>query len=132
MSFSYDSSALAAPLNHLRFMTQDTDASDYLLEDEEINYVMAVTTNIYRAAAKLCRAIAAKLLRETVLDAGVVKIEQQAARAREMRLLADQYDDEALRAEATFIDGSASPGAIILTETPSCPPAFTRDLHFSR
>lgn len=66
MSWTYDTSLLpTSALMQVRFLVQDTDDNDRLVEDEEISFVLSQTGNdIYRAAYNLCNAIALKLGRE--------------------------------------------------------------------
>lgn len=126
MAFSYNSTALAEPVNHLRFLVQDTTAAGAFFQDEEISFVAGAETNIYRAAARLCRTIAARLAKTPNQENTTVTFEAQ-ARAREYRLLADDYDNKAGRLDQS-LNTPAGVG-IRLPKFSDKDPAFTRDLH---
>lgn len=64
MAFSYSGDPQSEPKDAVRFLVGDTDESDPLLSDEEINFLVAEEPNRYAAAAAACRSIAAKLARE--------------------------------------------------------------------
>lgn len=76
MAFSYDFSNLSTTtssgrLNSVRYLIGDTDSSDPLLQDEEVNFALSQNgTNIYNAASWCCKAIVAKFSRlvDTQLD----------------------------------------------------------------
>lgn len=76
MAWSYDASDLntttaSGRLNSVRFLVGDTDTSDQLVQNEEVNFGLSQTGNdIYKAAAWVCRGIVAKFSRlvDTQLD----------------------------------------------------------------
>ena len=49
----------------VRFLIQDTDSTDPHLQDAEINYLVSVWGNVYRAAAYAAEAIAAQYSHKT-------------------------------------------------------------------
>jgi len=67
--WTYDPTALdttspSGRLNSVRLLVGDTDTSDQQIQDEEITFSIAQSsTNIYNAAAFVCRLIAAKYAR---------------------------------------------------------------------
>lgn len=135
MAFTYNAAELSEPLNQLRFLVQDTVDAGHFFEDEEITYTLSQKDNIHRAAAVLCRAMAAKLVRTPSQKDTTITFDSE-ARIRELRLLADNYDKEADRAEKALEQdaGGSIGGTISLTANGGCgnESAFTRDLHFSR
>lgn len=93
MTFSYDITDLAtSPKDAVRLLIHDTDAADPLLQDEEINYLVAVEgTNLYRIAWRAAEVIAAKFARVVdrsigpLNDRGSQKQAQYAALACDLR-----------------------------------------------
>ena len=62
MVWSYNSPT-DSEKDEVRFLIGDTMEEDQLLQDEEINYMLDQSRNLYLAAAKCCEAIAAKFAR---------------------------------------------------------------------
>lgn len=128
MAFTYDIDSLSQPVNHLRFLVQDTTTPGHFLEDEEITFAAAQETNIYRVAAGLCRAIAAKVLRDVGFDDEQIDYDPE-TKSKTYLELAKAYD-----VKADEFDGSLESGTDAALNLPAIsdkPPAFTRDLHFS-
>jgi hypothetical protein len=50
MTFSYSGNPSSSSLDLVRFLLQDTDSTDVLLSNEEINYLIATWTNPYEVA----------------------------------------------------------------------------------
>src|SRR4051794_14655531 len=108
MSFSYDATDLSAQLNHLRFLVQDTTDRGHFFEDAEITFAAAQETNIYRAAANLCRSIAARLSKTPSLDDSTLKFEADKRAAIYLKLV-EKYDKKADELdESTLNAGSMS------------------------
>jgi len=66
MAWSYDPN-LSSTRDQVRFLVGDTDTNDQLVQNEEITFALLDNPNIYRAAATVARAIAARLAREVTL-----------------------------------------------------------------
>jgi len=65
MAWSYNPSTMT-DRNKVRFLIGDTDTTDQLVQDEEVDFAITENgTNLFAAAAMLCRAIAAKFSRES-------------------------------------------------------------------
>jgi hypothetical protein len=127
MSFSYDATQLDQPLNQLRFLVQDTVEQGRYFEDEEITFVNNSHQNIHRAAAQLCRSMAAKLAQQPNFENEAMKYDAT-SRANKFIELADKYDEEAARADKALESSSAqSSNSISLFTNNGCP-AFTRDM----
>lgn len=47
----------------IRLMIGDTDSSDYLIDDDELDYITSVESNVVHAAIDCCRIIIAKMAR---------------------------------------------------------------------
>jgi len=66
MAWTY-SSSLPTDKDKVRFLVQDTDTNDQLIQDEEITFALTETGNIYRASALVARSIALQLGRQLTL-----------------------------------------------------------------
>lgn len=128
MAYSYDSEALSTPLNHLRFLIQDTTDAGHFFEDAEIEFAIEQETNVYRVAAGLCRAIAAKLSKTPSQEDATIKFEADKRAANYLKL-AETYD-----AKADDADSSINTGESVGLNLPTLSdrdPAFTRSLDFT-
>lgn len=59
MTWSYDIN-LATNRDRIRFLLQDTDTNNQLLQDEEITWALTVWTNVFSAAAKLAHVLGSR------------------------------------------------------------------------
>lgn len=128
MAYTYDATDLATPLNHLRFLVQDTLDEGHFLEDEEIVFANDQEKNVYRTAAGLCRAIAAKLSKTPDLDNVTVKFDAGDRAATYLKLAATYEAKAAEYEDALNVGGS---GTLNLPTFSDDSRAFTRDMNFS-
>lgn len=119
---------MSEPVNRLRFLVQDTADAGHFLEDSEIEFVVGEEPNIYRAAATLCRTIAAKIAKDVGFDDDQIDYDPD-AKSKTYIELAKSYDKKADRADGSLDTGSGD--GLSLPSVSSAGPAFTRDLHFS-
>lgn len=63
MTFSYSGNPGNSTLDEVRFLIQDTDSSDPLLTNEEINYLIGVYTDPYLAAISCVTSLIAQASR---------------------------------------------------------------------
>lgn len=63
MTWTYSGNPSASDLDAIRFMIGDTDTTDQLLQDAEVNYMITLHGMGNSAASECCRAIAAKFAR---------------------------------------------------------------------
>jgi hypothetical protein len=63
MTWTYSGNPSNSQLDEVRFIIGDTDTTDQLLSNEEINYMIATHGASRYAASESCRAIAAKFAR---------------------------------------------------------------------
>lgn len=127
MSFTYDPATLSTSLHHLRFLVQDTVEEGHFLEDEEITFAASQEANIYRAAAGLCRAIAARFAQMPGHDGEIVLKSED--KAKTYLAMAEHYDAKADAADASMKNDAAE--SLSLPPLPSRPASFTRGLGFS-
>lgn len=64
MTFTFDSTDITTDLAKMRQRLGDTDSTDPLLTDEQINAEYAETNDVYQALVSCCRVILAKLARK--------------------------------------------------------------------
>ena len=89
MAWTYSGNPAASDLDAVRFWIQDTDVDDPLLQDAEINYLLALEGNVVlEAASSACDAVAASFSRKaTSKSVGDLSL-SFADRASEYRMLA--------------------------------------------
>lgn len=124
MAFSYDPSSLSTAKHHLRFLIQDTVTPGHFFEDAEIDFAAAQESNIYRAAANLCRQIAAKIVKQAGYDNERVDFNPE-EKAKTYITLAKSYDEKADAADSSTTGGTAD--GMSFPELPDREAAFTRD-----
>lgn len=67
VTWTYDV-ALATPKDQIRWLCADNEATDPLVQDEEIAFVLTTQPNTYRAAAAVARQIARQFSRQATID----------------------------------------------------------------
>lgn len=110
MTWSYSGDPSASDLDEVRFHLQDTDTTDQLMSDEEIQFTIdkwvdVVGTNLW-AAAICAETLAAKFAREVSVSADGVSVSVQD--------LQDKYDALAMslrEQHKTFTGAAGSPTA---------------------
>lgn len=106
MTFTYNTSDLTTDLAKVRLYIGDTDSTDALMQDEEIQVFLDQYDNLYRAAAFCARTISAKFARkaDTKIESVSVSYSQKAK----------QYSDLAARLDSqanTSNDSTSGPSA---------------------
>lgn len=74
MAFSYSGDPTNSPLDKVRFILGDTDTNAYLLSDEEINYLLSITSSAEEATYKGTLNIIAKLTNQVDYQIGPEKV----------------------------------------------------------
>lgn len=85
---------MAVTEDQLRTLLQDPAGAGEELSSADYAAIIAIETNVYRAAAVACRAVAAKYSLKTEVKAGPVTVKNQ-QKAENYRKLADAYDQQA-------------------------------------
>jgi len=98
MTWSYDTS-LATDKDKVRFYIGDTDQTDQLLQDEEINFLLTETTNVLLAASRAAKAVAAKFSRQADKAVGDLRI-SLSQKAQAYTTLAADLEKRALTSSA--------------------------------
>jgi hypothetical protein len=74
MTWSYSGDPSASNKDEVRYLTGDTDTTDQLVTDEEINYAISSEANNILAAARTAQAIASKFSRKADKSVGDLNI----------------------------------------------------------
>lgn len=74
MTWSYSGNPASSNMDAVRFEMGDTDSSDPLVQNEEINYALSKESGIYSAAARCLEAIARRFAREADNSLGPMRI----------------------------------------------------------
>lgn len=93
MTWSYSGDPSTSKKDEVRFLIGDTDQDDQLLQDEEIEYLLSVESNVYRAASKAARSIAAKFSREAEKSIGDYSIKANQRAEAYKRLMKDLEEE---------------------------------------
>ena len=64
MSFTYSGNPSATQLDLVRFLLNDTEATDYVIEDAEITYLVSTWNNAYLAASHGAKMISANFAKQ--------------------------------------------------------------------
>jgi len=90
MTWTYDPTDLSTDLAKVRLYIGDTDTTDQLASDEEINAAIAATSDLYAAASMMCQAISAKFARQ--IDTSVESVSRKASqRSQQYNKMAKDY-----------------------------------------
>ncbi|KKK55652.1 hypothetical protein LCGC14_3072400 [marine sediment metagenome] len=74
MSFTYDGDPAASDLEAVRFEIGDTDSTDQLMQDAEIEYTIDEEETIFGAAARCCETLSRKFAREADRQLGTLSV----------------------------------------------------------
>jgi hypothetical protein len=136
MTFTYDVDDLGTTTasgrrNAVRFLVGDTDSTDVQVQDDEIAFALAESSdNVYEAGAYCCRAIAAKYSRrvDTELD-GALSASYSDLHSHYMAL-AENLEAESKKQSGLGVKaGGLSKAAIsvVRQDTDRVTPSFRRD-----
>jgi len=127
MTWTYSGNPSASTLDQVRYLCQDTDSTEQLLQDAEVTFEIAQNPNPYLAAAACAERLSLKFGRDVTFRVGDTQV-NYGERAREYRLLATQLRQRyALRSAMPYAGGlSISEKQTILADTDRVEPAFHR------
>jgi hypothetical protein len=94
MVWTYSGDSGASLLDTVRFLIGDVDQNEQLLQDEEINYLLEIYSNVYVAAANAARSIAARFARQVDESVGDMQL-SLAQRVTHYRQLAEELEKKA-------------------------------------
>lgn len=89
MGSTYTGRPDADSKDYIRFLIGDTNMSNVMVSDEEINAMIATYPNLYKAASMVCNAIAAKFSRESSISIGSVS-KDCSKKAEAYRIMSDE------------------------------------------
>jgi len=117
MTFTYSGNPSNSPLDEVRFYIQDTNTSDQLLSDEEVNYLIGKWYPIYVSfilvAANACDIISSKFAREVTYSADGVSVGANELQQKYTQLAKSLRDQYKLEKE---VGGAPDVGGIIYGE----------------
>jgi len=91
VTWTYSGNPSASSLDAVRFYIQDTDTSDQLFSDAELNFLLTSYTNPLAAAMQACRTLVAKYAR--AVDSSVDRVSESASqRMKQYSELATQLE----------------------------------------
>lgn len=132
MTWTYSPTDLSTDLAKVRLYIGDTDTSDQLATDEEINAVIAGTDGLYSAAALMCRSVSAKFARQ--IDTSVESVSRKASqRSVQYAKMAENYTTQSSQSGAglgvPFVGGvSISEMDSVENDSDRVPPSFRRGM----
>lgn len=132
MTFTYSDTDISTDLAKVRLLIGDTNSADPLATDEEINAAISLTSNVYEAAAWMCRAIAGKFARD--IDTSVESVSRKASQRRDSYVkLAQQLESQSVNLGGGLgvpYVGGVSIAAMDAVEDDSdrVPPSFKRGM----
>lgn len=119
MAWTYSGNPSDSDLDTVRWLVGDTDDTNQIVQDEEIEHELAEQKNVYAAASTVCEAIAAKFAGDVDFDYG--HIAENASQAREA------YEARAERLR-TIASSLMAPG-FRFTGNPDGDTLFTLGMH---
>lgn len=105
MTWTYSGNPSNSQLDAIRFIIGDTDTTDQLLSNEEINYMITEYGDSRHAASESCRAIAAKFARLMSRSIGGLSADFSAKYRQYLELAESIETNEELRPVAPYISG---------------------------
>lgn len=105
MSWSYSGDPSSSTLDAVRFEIGDTDTTDQLMQDAEINFIYAAEGNIKAAAARCCKILWTKFAQQTDKFMGPLRL-YYSQRAIAFKDLYKQLHAEAIGCSAPILDDS--------------------------
>lgn len=129
MSWNYSGDPSASPLDEVRFLVQDTDTTDQLVSDGEVNYALSTEGSAFRAAASICDAIALKLGRQMDSKGDTSYIARE--KYEQYKQMAVELRTKASKSAVTLFAGGITHSQKDAQEQDRdrVQPAFTRELH---
>lgn len=118
MAWTYSGDPSASTLDAVRFVIGDTDTTDQLLQNAEIDYLITKHGTVRVAAAESCRAIAAKYARLMSRSIGGLSADFSAKHRQYLEMAQSIMDSEESFPVSPFLSGwnSAAKEAVELQQ----------------
>lgn len=97
MTWSYSGDPADDDLNATRFLIGDTDSSDQLVSDEEIEFLISSEDSVYLAAATALEALSSKFARENSISGDGLSVSAQRSQAFQQRAVELRKQDKRVR-----------------------------------
>ncbi len=129
MTFSYSGNPSSSDRDQVRFLIADTNSAAPILQDEEIDYLLATETSVARAALAAAEEVLSRFARQVDKTVGPTQISASQRHA--------QYKDTVARLRKNLRKGAMPyAGGISVSDKQSgeadpdrVQPAFSRNLH---
>lgn len=105
MTWTYSGDPASSTRDAVRFLIGDTDTSDQLISNEEINYFVTEFANARRAASEAARAVAAKYARLMSRSIGGLSADFSAKYRQYLELADNLLTKEEMKPVALYISG---------------------------
>ena len=130
MTWSYSMDPSASDKDAVRYLTGDTCFDSQQTTDEEIAWALTEEANVYLAAARVCRSIAAMYARRADRSVGDLRISYTSIRDQYDTLAKDLEARGATRGATIYVGGiSESDKETVEENEDRVEPAFERDMH---
>lgn len=128
MTWSYSGDPSSSPKDAIRFTIGDTISKDPILQDEEINYILAANTSVDDAAYAACLGIVARYSRLADTTSGKEKI-AYSQKLKQYRQLADTLWGNAGNTIAPYAGGISVSDSLSLEKDKSLvQPSFRKGM----
>lgn len=104
MTWTYNGDPSSSDMDMVRFIIGDTDTTDQLVTDEEIQALLTIQSNVYRVSAKIARSLAAKYARYVSGTLGDLSASENQATVQ-FKQVADWCDRQANKQVSPYIGG---------------------------
>jgi hypothetical protein len=129
MAFTYTGPA-ESDRDLVRFLIQDTDSTDALFQDAELDYLLETEGSALKAAARACEVLIAKFAQWNDESVGGVRVSFSQRADSYRKLMADLKRRIAMRSAVPYAGGiSRADKDANIQDSDRVAPMFTRNLH---
>lgn len=130
MTWSYSGDPSSSDRDAVRFLCGDTDTTNQLLTDEEIDWILTEESNVYLAAAQACGSIASTFASKADKSVGDLRISYESIQKQYADRSAKLQSRGAVRSAMPYAGGiSKNDKETVEEDTDRVVPAFERDIH---
>lgn len=126
MTWTYTANPATVTIDAVRFLVGDTDEYDPLVQDEEINFAIALKGPGYGAAWVIANALAAKFTRQVTASAGGISTSASERASQYTALAATMYNMLASGVVPSFGGVSVTQKQGMANDSGKVQPSFTR------
>lgn len=126
MTWTYSGNPSSSSRDAIRFLIGDTDTTDQLLSNEEIDYIISVQGASNRAASEAARAVAAKYARLMSRSIGGLSADFSAKYRQYLELANSLLTTEETHPVSPYISGYNRPAKDAIEDNPDRESTFSR------